>query len=321
MENCTRKRNGNIDVIKGLCAYLVIIVHCGSPFWSAYIDAFSRVAVPLLFMISGYFCRGEWNECKRKIVHLLKIFLAGEGVFFLYYLWQEGADRWKWICDNIYPEHILRVIIYNDTKIFMAGWFLLSLAYTYFLFALITKADKKKQVYIWIPILILWQWGWQRAAMLLRIDLNFLDIKVLRAIPFFLFGNWFYENEHSIKKIANQKIVLLCMAAGVAGCFLERFLIEQLVFKPALFLYLGNVILLIGCFTWAITMPKIKNLHGIAYVGKNLSLYIYILHMVFFEWMTERLGGWSIVGVAVMATVVSYLLYEGNRISYKILKK
>lgn len=320
MENQIRKRNENIDVIKGLCAYLVIVLHCGSPFWSAYIDAVSRVAVPLLFMISGYFCKGKWGEIKRKIYHLLKIFLAGESVFLLYYLWKEGAEWWSWLGDNVYVEHIFRVIIYNDTKIFMAGWFLLSLVYAYVIFALLAKWDRK-YVYVWIPILILWQWGWQRAAMLFRIDLNFLDIKVLRAIPFFLLGSWFRERELDVKKIASQKKIFGCIVAGVVLCFFERFLIEQLVFKPALSIYLGNVVLLIGCFAWAVSMPEIKWLKGFAYVGRNLSLYIYVLHMVFLGLMTEQLGAWSVIGVIVISTVVSYLLYEWKQICYKILKK
>ena len=102
---------------------------------------------------------------------------------------------------------------------------------------------------------------------------------------------------------------------------MERFLIEQLVFKPALSIYLGNVVCLLGSFAWAISMPEIKLLKGFAYIGKNLSLYIYVLHMVFWGFMKERLGTWSVVGVMIGSTVISYLLYKGKGLCYKILKK
>lgn len=48
------QRNYSIDILKALCAFLVIILHVA---W-AYTDTFlplARAAVPVFFMISGYF--------------------------------------------------------------------------------------------------------------------------------------------------------------------------------------------------------------------------------------------------------------------------
>ena len=48
------QRNYSIDTLKALCAFLVIILHVA---W-AYTDTFlplARAAVPVFFMISGYF--------------------------------------------------------------------------------------------------------------------------------------------------------------------------------------------------------------------------------------------------------------------------
>lgn len=310
MELQIKKRNENLDVIKGICAYLVIIIHCGFPFWPAYIDAFCRVAVPLMFMISGYFCKGEWKEIKRKVTNLLRIFIAGEGLYFIYNLLVQG-DQWRvWLQYEISPATFSGLLIYNDTSIFMAGWFLVSLMYTYLLFGVFAQFGMKKQSYILIPLLIVWQWGWQRAAMLLRMDLNFYDVKVFRAIPFFLLGNFFQYQKGVIKEKLSKNAGYVLMAVGTFLVFFERLLIEQLVFKPALFLYLGNVVLAIGCFVWAITEKEIKLLKPVAYVGKNLSLYIYVIHMWIFGMLGKTDEMTYIFQVCIISTLVSWVLYR-----------
>lgn len=52
------QRNYSIDILKALCAFLVIILHVA---W-AYTDTFlplARAAVPVFFMISGYHSLGH----------------------------------------------------------------------------------------------------------------------------------------------------------------------------------------------------------------------------------------------------------------------
>lgn len=304
------KRNMNLDVLKGICAYLVIVIHCGFPFWSAYIDAFCRVAVPLLFMISGYFCRGEWSEIKRKVVNLMKIFVAGEGLYFLYNFHIQGNGWRAWLLEQVDMDTIRKILIYNDTGIFMAGWFLLSLMYSYLIFGLFVKIRMKKQSYALIPLLILWLWGWQRVAMICRIDLKYLDVKVLRAVPFFLLGNFLRDKEDEIRHKCNGKWVYVLMIIGTFLVFFERLLIEQLVFKPALFLYLGNVILAVASFAWALYMSECKWLNGIAYIGKNLSLYIYVIHMWIFAMIGKTENVTYIFQVCILSTIVAWVLYR-----------
>lgn len=52
------KRYGNVDILKAICAYLVIISHFEFPFKFLYAEAAARIAVPMFFVISGFFARG-----------------------------------------------------------------------------------------------------------------------------------------------------------------------------------------------------------------------------------------------------------------------
>ena len=304
-------RKINLDILKAICAYMVIVIHCGFPFWDAYMDAFSRVAVPIWFMIAGYFCKGHKEEIKRKVINLLKIYVVGEVIYISYALYTQG-EAWKlWISQELHAigNTLWNVLVYNNTRIFKPGWFLLALIYAYLLYGLIVKLGIKKQAYLFIPILILWWWGWQRAYMLLRIDLNFLDVKILRAMPFFLLGNLFKYKENEIRQWMTGRKVFLLLAIGTLLVYFERNMIEQLVFKPALSLYLGNVVVALGGFAWALYMPEFKWLKFFAYIGEKLSMYIYVIHMLVMEMFANRQSYTYILKVCVVSTIVAWGIY------------
>ncbi len=67
------QRNYSVDILRFLCAYLVITLHIHTPY-SAYTEPIARCAVPLFFMMSGFFG-------KAKIYRLLKIIVLSTLVY------------------------------------------------------------------------------------------------------------------------------------------------------------------------------------------------------------------------------------------------
>ena len=61
------KRHDGLDFAKFLCSYMVISIHM-SYFGKSYIEPLSRFAVPLFFMITGYF----YSSIKQKTKSLHK---------------------------------------------------------------------------------------------------------------------------------------------------------------------------------------------------------------------------------------------------------
>lgn len=51
-----QSRADNIDILKALCAFLIVCIHVPFPGKvGAYFTTLTRVAVPVFFMITGYF--------------------------------------------------------------------------------------------------------------------------------------------------------------------------------------------------------------------------------------------------------------------------
>ena len=51
-----QSRADNIDILKAICAFLIVCIHVPFPGRvGAYFTALTRIAVPVFFMITGYF--------------------------------------------------------------------------------------------------------------------------------------------------------------------------------------------------------------------------------------------------------------------------
>ena len=69
-------RNRTLDMVKAICAYAVVLLHVHFPGSAGIIaNVLARFAVPVFFMVSGYFCfRGDDTEFIRtgkKIRHFV----------------------------------------------------------------------------------------------------------------------------------------------------------------------------------------------------------------------------------------------------------
>ena len=78
-------RNYSFDTLKLICAIFVIFAHTPQPqIWENHITPLLRCAVPIFFMISGYFTYGKYDikhTIHKRIRQLLTIFV----VVFLFY--------------------------------------------------------------------------------------------------------------------------------------------------------------------------------------------------------------------------------------------
>lgn len=55
-------RYNSLDVLKVLCAFFIVCIHAPFPgTWGGYFTSITRIAVPIFFMISGFFWKAESN--------------------------------------------------------------------------------------------------------------------------------------------------------------------------------------------------------------------------------------------------------------------
>ena len=309
-------RNTNLDVVKGLSAYLVIIIHYSFPIGSEYATAIARIAVPLFFMISGYFCKGEWGEIKRKIVYQLKIYIVGELIYLIHYGYYNYAlgTEGEWLRSFVNIKTIFDALVYGESKLFIGGWFLLALCQVYLLFFIIKKYNLYKLACIFIPLLIVWNWLCPRVLTFINVDVfHLVDLKVLRATPFFMLGNLWKKKEDEVRSLFSKGGMYIFIALGVIAIFVEKNYLDKMGIQKDWFIYIGTILVIIGCFAWALYCPQVKK-SILAYVGKNLSMYIYVLHILVIREINIRIGYPEIDWIWIATTVVAFILYQFQKL-------
>ena len=160
------KRNETLDTLKGFACLAVVILHCPFPTKiGSILSIYTRFAVPLFFIISGYFCRfsvsgSDLTKLKKKVSHVLHILAAGLllygiiGVFI-----NGGLSAWR-----ITTIEVLDWVFFNAVpkNIFPYGghlWFLFALLYCYPLYYLLNKLFKgSRHLYTIAGVLIIFRY-------------------------------------------------------------------------------------------------------------------------------------------------------------------
>ena len=82
-----QSRADNIDILKALCAFLIVCIHVPFPGKvGAYFTTLTRVAVPVFFMITGYFYSDTVARHKEKhqIKKILYLLVEANALFFIW---------------------------------------------------------------------------------------------------------------------------------------------------------------------------------------------------------------------------------------------
>lgn len=84
MPGKTGTRNTGMDILKFICAFAVVCIHLEYP-GKTYLEPFTRVAVPVFFMISGYHYEGvcQKGQENRQLIKLLKMLATACILYFL----------------------------------------------------------------------------------------------------------------------------------------------------------------------------------------------------------------------------------------------
>ena len=82
------QRYNSIDKLKVFCAFLIVCIHAHFPGkFGDYFTVLTRIAVPIFFMISGFFF--QTASARRQINKLLILLLSANGI---YLIWRIGLS-------------------------------------------------------------------------------------------------------------------------------------------------------------------------------------------------------------------------------------
>ena len=164
-----RKKNYFLDYLKGLACFGVVFFHVKLPHYvlDGVIQAMFRFAIPLFFMVSGYFCdTSDRDKLEKKLPgkcrHILKISIIGCVYYFIFQMMiavfgdshgsmADVVDRLRQ-CFN--AKALLEWIVFNQDPFINIMWFTFALLYCYLILWLINHFDWYKKVFWLIPVLI-----------------------------------------------------------------------------------------------------------------------------------------------------------------------
>lgn len=280
------QRNNSLDFLKGVACIGVVLIHVTFPgVVGAVLSKLSTFAVPLFFMISGYYAYDK-NGCaqskiKRRTVRILKIFLCSLFLYVPYRMFRmyELGQLNLWLENTLNAGTLVNAIAFHSYGFIGAEhlWFLTALLYTYLLMFFMEKYDLHKLSYKLLPVLfalnvlggigIIGAWG---------------NTFLIRAVPFFILGNYMAYKPQSVQKISNAVLQLLILINAILICICFAIDWNYNPYQFCVIIYSAAIFIL------AIKNPDVIVNEKVELLGRKYSLFVYVIHI----FINSRLNIW-----------------------------
>lgn len=287
-------RNEGIDILKCVCAFLVVIIH--SPMipgiTGELVTAMNRMAVPVFFMISGWFYGSTLSRRKRKnqIIKVLKMILWSSIFYFLFNgmiatLQSELPDYFR----SFLSFKVIVKFIFLTASPFQGHlWYLSALLYVLIIVGWCDNKFGRKKLYWLIPVLLLGDLAFGKYSLLLLgrpIPTSLVRNWLFVGVPYFLLGDCMNTNQGKMQGLLrlNRVLLYVLIAFFVVTTLLEKYLLVSASLNAERNHYISSTFLSIIAFVIALTTnSKAGGISGwLAWVGKEYSTTIYIIHPAF----------------------------------------
>ena len=315
------KRNHGLDILKVVCSFLVVCIHASFPTsLGTAIVSLSRVAVPLFFVVTGYYY-AHTKERRSEKKQIKKIFCLIVTSNLLYVAWNlflgwMDNDPIASVFSHMYHEKsLLNFAIFNISPVSEHLWYLNAILYVLLIVFLFEKKWNRQKLYPVIPFLILanlilgtYSPFILGSPCLNKVTRNFLFV----GLPYFLIGDMIYTRKITIK--TNTALLLLTVSALVT--VFEGFLVASLVSDGPREHYFGTAFSAVGLFMFALQCKVKTDKLGyrvLCYIGAKLSANIYILHVILIDVLYNAIEFFSpfvhaIYGLYYIQPIVVYVL-------------
>ncbi len=297
-------RNISIDALKAVCAFLVICIHAPFPTTlGEYITAISRIAVPVFFIISGFYYR--YDKSKHQIRKILMLFCFSNILYFSYYLLISvlRGNLFSYLEDTFCFSNLLNFVFFNDSLFQSHLWYLGAILYTLlFVSVLIYFKDRfgfntiiQRVLYCFIPVLLICDLLFGKYSLLiLQVSIPHIWVRnwLFVGLPYFSIGMLIRKNEEWIIKHVNYSVVFLFLIIGCIGTILEKSILVYIGKNAIRDHYLSTTILAVSVFIFFVFM-MVSKLLKLSYVGEHFSTWIYVLHPIVLDiinLITKRFG-------------------------------
>lgn len=327
-----KQKNYFLNYLKGLACFGVVFFHVKCPIYhlDGIIQALFRFAVPVFFMISGFFCDTSDTEVLQKKIpgkvwHIGKICIVGCLYYLLFQimigLFGNSHGTLEALTERLHGIFNLRNfvewILFNQDPFANILWFVFALLYCYLFLGVINRYHWYNRIFYLIPVLLCIHLLCGNVASLFGITISKIYYRnfLLFGLPFFLLGMFFRRSQQKILQKISESCCKCWMLLGETVCIAEWFLFQRQE------LYIGSILFVTGAFLLALHQPQLKKKSVIAWIGDKHSLTIYIVHYSFIS-VADRIAEslfWNIPGLNNIYVLIKPVLIFAMALCFSIL--
>lgn len=287
-----RQQNHYLDYWKGIACFGVVFLHTRFPIYTldGVIQSMFRFAVPLFFMISGYYSYYQQNtvvqqKLPAKIKRILWINLGGCVYYFIVQMaiglfgdshgsLEDAIERLHMMFNQ---KTMVWWIVFNQDPFIHILWFTFALLYCYLILWGINRFHLYRLFYGMIPVFLAIHFLLGNVLILFGVEVDKVYYRnfLLFGLPFFLLGNYLHRcREEVVKKLSVTTCGWMFFIGLVLGVG------EWFVFGRRE-MYLGTILITISVFVLTMHKPQKKSNSFLTKVGKEYSLFVYMIHYSF----------------------------------------
>ena len=326
MENKLKGRNVYLDLFKYFLSFLVIAIHVSGDAYGNF--PLYRLAVPMFFMISGYFnyCADSErlrNKAEGFIKRTAKYMLVGFGVYIVFdfvMCYVKGSGVGYYFTTLFYEDFLLEFLFLNRPITYSGAqlWFLIALFVVSLVHYALVRFDKLHYYKIIVPVCYCIYFFFAGYMYLLQ-DTD-MPIRYTRNAWFFglpNFGLGYLLAQVNLNKKSWYKYIYLVL--GVAFFFLQ--MAEDRLVRvenTSLEMYVCGVISAVCLLQFFVGIKRADCPLYYKWVGKNAPFYIYIFHMAVYVAINTIFGLPNDGFKCLMVLIGSFVLYEMGYLSKKL---
>lgn len=276
-------RNSSLDTLKCICAFCVVFIHFGAIKLdgniisiSQIIDPLTKIAVPIFFMITGYY----YNDIKAKgktkkyIIHIITLTITATLFYFFLYaiIYYRDGHFSDWFSAAYNNKNILKWVLINEVPVGGHLWYLYALIYAFIILSFFDHFKLEKTLNIFSLTLIV-----------VYVILNFTYLHVFMCnfiflgLPFISLGRYINKKQALFLSV-KDKYYWSIITIGFIMVIGENVLLYHTYNNPR-DIYLCMIPIVFCIFCLAIKHPLWGDNTLFATIGRKYSTYIYIYHI------------------------------------------
>ena len=319
MKSTTTERNILLDLFKFFLCYLVIAIHLAGETYSHF--PLYRLAVPMFFMISGYFnyYTPEQEQCRKKAVGFIKRTWHYMTLGFLIYIlfdfvmcYVDGHGVGYYFTTLFYEDFLLEFFFLNRPITYTGAqlWFLIALFVVSLIHYVLVRFDRLHYYKIIIPVCYLIYFFFAGYMYLLQdtdMPIRYTRNAWFMGLPNFALG--YTLAQFDFHKRTWYKYFYL--ALGILFFFLQvsEYKLVQTE-NCSLEMYVSSVVCAECLLLFFIGLKKRKAAFYYKWVGKNAPFYIYILHMAVAVVLSKFIAFENLMLKSLCVLIISFVIYE-----------